>query len=264
MVQFREFPQEVQDAHNESKEARVNHLIDCLKEIFAGDKGTISVICGPMRSGKSSFVFKFEEEMRGNENLGPTFFFKPDLDTRDQNIFSREYQGKTIKATRISCARDIVEYLRNETSNLRGIVVVIEEMQFCDEEIIEVSEYLRGEGAHVILSGLDMDYRGEPFELRETRLDIRKKILGVIANALGVRELVKQRTVGDLMARASLVIKLSARTINGDHATHTELISAKDDNGNILIGDSEYAPVTAEDHDVLQHMIDRFKKKVNL
>ena len=42
-------------------------------------------------------------------------------------------------------------------------MVGIDEAQFIDPQIVEVVETLASRGVRVILAGLDMDFRGEPF-----------------------------------------------------------------------------------------------------
>jgi thymidine kinase len=42
-------------------------------------------------------------------------------------------------------------------------VVGIDEVQFFDEEIVEVCEKLADDGRRVIVAGLDQDFRGVPF-----------------------------------------------------------------------------------------------------
>jgi len=42
-------------------------------------------------------------------------------------------------------------------------VIAIDEIQFFDEEIIDVCNYLADLGKRVICAGLDMDFRGNPF-----------------------------------------------------------------------------------------------------
>jgi thymidine kinase len=41
--------------------------------------------------------------------------------------------------------------------------VVIDEVQFFDEEIVSLVQQLATRGLRVIMAGLDMDFRGEPF-----------------------------------------------------------------------------------------------------
>ena len=43
-------------------------------------------------------------------------------------------------------------------------VIGIDEIQFFDKEIVNIVEKLAENGHRVVVAGLDMDFRGEPFE----------------------------------------------------------------------------------------------------
>jgi len=58
----------------------------------------------------------------------------------------------------IEHAEQILEHVKPETS-----VVAIDEAQFFDDKIVSVAERLADSGVRVIVAGLDMDFRGEPF-----------------------------------------------------------------------------------------------------
>jgi thymidine kinase len=55
-------------------------------------------------------------------------------------------------------AREILERLDPETT-----VVAVDEAQFFDWELSQVCNQLAASGMRIILAGLDMDFRGEPF-----------------------------------------------------------------------------------------------------
>jgi thymidine kinase len=58
----------------------------------------------------------------------------------------------------VASSGDILKELKPETT-----VVGIDEAQFYDPGIVEVVRLLAEKGLRVILTGLDMDFRGEPF-----------------------------------------------------------------------------------------------------
>ena len=58
----------------------------------------------------------------------------------------------------IKKASEIIKYVDDLVD-----VVAIDEIQFLDEEAVEICEYLADKGIRVIVSGLDRDFRGEPF-----------------------------------------------------------------------------------------------------
>lgn len=55
-------------------------------------------------------------------------------------------------------AKEILDLLEKDTT-----VVAVDEAQFFDDEIIPIVHQLAGRGLRVIIAGLDVDFRGEPF-----------------------------------------------------------------------------------------------------
>jgi thymidine kinase len=55
-------------------------------------------------------------------------------------------------------AAEIARHIKDDTN-----VIAIDEVQFFDWTVAELCEKLANEGRRVILAGLDMDFRGEPF-----------------------------------------------------------------------------------------------------
>ena len=67
-----------------------------------------------------------------------------------------------IKKSNSKNKEEILEILKDEKDvNL----VAIDEVQFFDEGIIDVVEELVDKGIRVAMSGLDLDFRGEPFDI---------------------------------------------------------------------------------------------------
>ena len=58
----------------------------------------------------------------------------------------------------VESAKDILTLVEPDTT-----VVAVDEAQFFDWSIAEVSNQLARRGVRVIIAGLDMDFRGEPF-----------------------------------------------------------------------------------------------------
>jgi thymidine kinase len=84
--------------------------------------------------------------------------FKPDIDTRYAVQRVTSHNGMAFEAVPVPNARAIFERLDPDTT-----VVAIDEAQFFDTEIEPVTEQLASRGIRVIIAGLDMDFRGEPF-----------------------------------------------------------------------------------------------------
>jgi thymidine kinase len=111
--------------------------------------GWIEVITGPMFAGKT------EELIRRIRRL----------QYANQNIIVRT------KSICISKSSDIMEYVTDETN-----VVAIDEIQFLDEDAVDICEYLADHGVRVIVSGLDRDFRGEPFSFMPRLLSLAEYV----------------------------------------------------------------------------------------
>ncbi len=86
--------------------------------------------------------------------------FKPRLDDRyDKTQVVTHYGQASAGAEIADGSKDLCRRIRSETS-----VIAIDEVQFFDDQVVDVCLYLAHKGKRVIASGLDQDYRGDPFE----------------------------------------------------------------------------------------------------
>ncbi|MDU2198016.1 MAG: thymidine kinase, partial [Peptostreptococcaceae bacterium] len=84
--------------------------------------------------------------------------FKPKIDDRYSKEDVVSHSGESIDAIPINKANEIYDYIDNKVQ-----VVGIDEVQFFDEEVVNVAVDLANKGIRVIAAGLDMDFKGEPF-----------------------------------------------------------------------------------------------------
>ena len=68
------------------------------------------------------------------------------------------HSGESIDAYPIKTAKEIYDYIDNTVQ-----VVGIDEVQFFEDEIVDIAVDLANKGIRVIAAGLDMDFKGEPF-----------------------------------------------------------------------------------------------------
>ena len=137
--------------------------------------GRLEVICGPMLSGKSEELIRrlTRAKIAGSKITA----IKPNIDTRydKDNIVSHaggKWQSYGVQTDR---PQDIKSYA------IWPDIIAIDEVQFFNSGIVRViMEMVEGDKV-VIVTGLDMDYKGVPFG-----------------------------SVPELMARADTVTKLSA------------------------------------------------------
>ncbi|WP_439128034.1 thymidine kinase, partial [Polaribacter sp.] len=83
--------------------------------------------------------------------------FKPALDTRYDEEEVVSHNDNRIRSTPVPVSSNI-RLLANDVD-----VVGIDEAQFFDDEIVAVCNDLANRGIRVIVAGLDMDFKGNPF-----------------------------------------------------------------------------------------------------
>jgi thymidine kinase len=84
--------------------------------------------------------------------------FKPALDTRYDERGVTSHNGMQVEAVPIDHPEQVRELLTPDVQ-----VVALDEAQFFDDLVVELCEELADRGVRVIVAGLDMDFRGEPF-----------------------------------------------------------------------------------------------------
>jgi thymidine kinase len=84
--------------------------------------------------------------------------FKPAIDRRYKNDKVVSHAGSIFEAIPIDKAKDIINNLEDDTT-----VVAIDEAQFLDDKLISLVNELADRDIRVIISGLDLDFRAEPF-----------------------------------------------------------------------------------------------------
>jgi len=117
--------------------------------------GWIEVICGSMFSGKTEeLIRRLKRAQFAKQRVE---IFKPSVDTRynEQEVVS--HNDNRIRSTPVPIASNI-RLLVNDVD-----VVGIDEAQFFDDEIVAVCNDLANSGIRVIVAGLDMDFKGNPF-----------------------------------------------------------------------------------------------------
>ena len=117
--------------------------------------GWIEVICGSMFSGKTEeLIRRLKRAQFAKQRIE---IFKPQIDTRYDNEMVVSHDANEIRSTPVPIASNI-RLLANDVD-----VVGIDEAQFFDDEIVAVCNDLANRGIRVIVAGLDMDFKGNPF-----------------------------------------------------------------------------------------------------
>lgn len=124
---------------------------------FPGDRrGWIEVICGSMFSGKTEeLIRRLKRAKIANLKVE---IFKPSIDVRFDPNAIMSHDSNFIHSTSVANSREILQFADNVD------IIGIDEAQFFDNDITNVCEILALGGIRVIVAGLDMDYKGRPFE----------------------------------------------------------------------------------------------------
>lgn len=117
--------------------------------------GSIEVICGSMFSGKTEELIR---RLRRAQIARLTVeIFKPKKDTRFDETAVVSHNANSIQSTPVDSSSAIL-LLGSDVQ-----VVGIDEAQFFDDELPNVCTILANRGVRVIVAGLDMDFKGNPF-----------------------------------------------------------------------------------------------------
>ena len=117
--------------------------------------GWIEVICGSMFSGKTEELIR--RLKRAQFAKQKVEIFKPTIDVRYDEDMVVSHDSNEIRSTPVPAAANI-PILADGCD-----VVGIDEAQFFDDEIVRVCNDLANKGVRVIVAGLDMDFKGNPF-----------------------------------------------------------------------------------------------------
>jgi thymidine kinase len=117
--------------------------------------GWIEVICGSMFSGKTEELIR--RLKRAKFAKQKVEIFKPAVDTRYDEEMVVSHDSNEIRSTPVPSSENI-RILADDIE-----VVGIDEAQFFDDGIISVCNDLANRGIRVIVAGLDMDFKGNPF-----------------------------------------------------------------------------------------------------
>ncbi|MGA0231309.1 MAG: thymidine kinase [Saprospiraceae bacterium] len=117
--------------------------------------GWIEVICGSMFSGKTEeLIRRLNRAKIANQRVQ---IFKPLKDKRYDDNAVVSHNENAIESIPIESSRTIYDHIHDIN------VVGIDEAQFFDMELTGVCQKLALKGVRVVVAGLDMDFRGQPF-----------------------------------------------------------------------------------------------------
>ena len=188
-------------------------------------EGWIEVICGCMFAGKTEeLIRRINVLSYARKNI---LVFKPKIDDRYSTTEIASHAGSKVPWIVISEAKEILDHVNYDTD-----VVAIDEVQFFDEDVVDICEYLADSGLRVMVAGLDKDFRGEPF--------------GVLPDLLTRAEFVTKLTA--VCAKCGAPATRTQRIINGKPASFNDPI--------VLVGAKEaYEPRCRHCHEIVEKPI---------
>lgn len=154
--------------------------------IYPYAAGWLELIVGPMFSGKSEeLIRRVTRALIAKQRVQ---VFKPAIDDRYDASSVASHAGRTLEALAVKEVAGLKARLEPFTQ-----VVAVDEGQFLAGDLVALAVDLAESGKRVIVAGLDLDFRGEPFG-----------------------------PVPELLARAELITKLTAICACGRAATRTQ------------------------------------------
>ncbi len=159
-------------------------------------EGYVEVITGCMFAGKTEELIRRINTLKyANKEI---LVFRIKMDKRYSETAIVSHSGTKIDAISIDKAHEILEYVTEATD-----VVSVDEIHFFDDEIVKVCDYLAKRGIRVMVAGLDMDFRGEPFGVIPTLMTTAEFVtkLTAVCTVCGAPATRSQRLVNGLPAK---------------------------------------------------------------
>ena len=159
--------------------------------------GWIECICGSMFSGKSEELLR--RIKRGVIAKQKVLLFKPSIDNRYEENRVSTHNGNSYDSISIEKSSDILNFVKDTNYDIIGI----DEIQFFDNDIVKIINKLADNGIRVIVAGLDMDFKAEPFHPMPEIMAISEMVtkLHAVCNKCGKEASRSQRLINGKPAK---------------------------------------------------------------
>ena len=122
--------------------------------------GFLELVVGPMFSGKSEeLIRRVTRTLIAKQRVQ---VFKPALDTRYDSLHGgvvvASHDGRTLEAEAVKDVAGLRKALDPHAQ-----VVAVDEAQFFSHDLVPLATDLAEAGVRVVIAGLDLDFRAEPF-----------------------------------------------------------------------------------------------------
>ncbi len=130
---------------------------------------SFELITGPMSCGKTEELLRRVKRCIIAQKKVKVI--SPETDTRTKGDYIESRNGLWLDAITVVDANDILNHVSKSDE-----VIAIDELQFFDENIVPVVKTLISQGKRIIASGLDLDFKGEPFGYMPELLCLADKV----------------------------------------------------------------------------------------
>lgn len=130
---------------------------------------SFEIITGPMSCGKTEELLRRVKRCIIAQRKVKVI--SPQVDTRSKGDYIESRNGLWLDALTVRDANDILNHVTDADE-----IIAIDELQFFDENIVEVVKTLIEQGKRIIASGLDLDFKGEPFGFMPELLCLADKV----------------------------------------------------------------------------------------
>ncbi len=130
--------------------------------------GYVEVIAGPMGMSKTTTLIQKLQKLRYIDNKLRYVLFDPKENKRSRTHVAARFNGEKVEM--LPCVKlagsdpwEILDLAKDAEGKMAD-VIAIDEAQFFSKELVNVIFHLaRKAKCYVLVAGLDLDYRGEPF-----------------------------------------------------------------------------------------------------
>ncbi len=146
----------------------MENMVDLVPHPVPHNTGWIEVVSGCMFSGKTEELIR--RLRRAKFAKLKVKIFKPKIDDRFSKSEIVSHSEQALPSIMIEKSEEILSLVKDAD------IIGVDEAQFFDENLPEVVLKLAELGKRVIVAGLDMDFRGEPFGPMPTLLAIAEYV----------------------------------------------------------------------------------------
>lgn len=130
---------------------------------------SFELITGPMSCGKTEELLR--RIRRAIIAKKKVKVISPEIDTRKHGDYIESRNGLWLDAIKVKNAAQLLGVVKDEDE-----IIAIDELQFFDEHIVKVVAKLLESGKKIIGTGLDLDFKSEPFGFMPELLCIATRV----------------------------------------------------------------------------------------